>query len=539
MPRNRFSLLAVVLMIVCALLMINLVVVAQDNLLTDPGFESTSVTVVAQSPTEGITFAVSADWNGWYTETPRNAEWQNRIPNGTGRNNAGFGFVRSGNRSMELSRGFSTFTAAIYQTVTVPENANLRGSAYMVMDISGDNAGSANSAARVGIDPTGGTNPLSNSVIWSPTTTNALASNGFRQVSVNATAQGTQVTLFLYATQSVPTAGNGIFWDDASLTVGGPGGGSPANPTADGPTNTPVPTAPSVVAFVVPQQEQNDGSIVHVVQEGDVLASIAVAYGVSIDEIRALNPEIGQGRFLRIGQELTIRRSQGAQQQQGNQQQGNQQQGNQQQGSQQQGSQQQGNQQQGSQQQGSQQQGGLPAQQGDNQQGGQQQGGQQQGQGNQQQGNQQQGDGVALQPQQPQLDVELSTIYYWVNDIAETRSFYTDLIGLEETSFFEEDGSGLVVYDAGNVEIIFLQSADEIPVIEDWARQPNYDGGVIEEPSFVIRVTSEEFDAIIGRIAGSGASVYNDSVLVPQVGQQALFMRDPMGNTVQILTESS
>ena len=77
------------------------------------------------------------------------------LPNGTGRNNAGFGFVRSGNRSMEISRGFSTFTAAIYQTVTVPENSNVRGSAHIVMNIAGDNANSASSTARVGIDPTG------------------------------------------------------------------------------------------------------------------------------------------------------------------------------------------------------------------------------------------------------------------------------------------------------------------------------------------------------------------------------------------------
>ncbi|MFW5690948.1 MAG: hypothetical protein ACOCXZ_00490, partial [Chloroflexota bacterium] len=195
MSHKRYLAILVTLLLISSVIFTaSITAQTDDNLLTDPGFESTSMKTVATSQGEGITFSVNVDWDGWYSETPRNEDWQNRTPNGTGRNNAGFGFVRSGNRSMELSRGFSTFTAAIYQTVTVPENADVTGSAWVVMNISGENADQANSRARVGIDPTGGTNPLSAGVVWSPTVTNALASNGFREMTVNATAQGTQVT---------------------------------------------------------------------------------------------------------------------------------------------------------------------------------------------------------------------------------------------------------------------------------------------------------------------------------------------------------
>ena len=279
---------------------------AQDNLLRDGGFENTTMKTVEYDASSGTRFSVSADWNGWYTTTPREATWQNQIPNGTGRNNAGFGFVLEGNRSAELSRGQATFTAALYQTVTVPENANLVGTAWYVMDLSlNDNP---NARARVGIDLRGGTNPFSTDVVWSSWGGNRIASQGFQQLTVNATAIGTQVTFYLYATQTVPSTQNGIFWDEASLVVGGPGGNVPSTSATSTGGATPQPAAtpvPQTVPNVVRQGEQEDGSIVHRVQPGDTVNSIAVAYRVSASQIIELN-NLANPRLISVGQELLI-----------------------------------------------------------------------------------------------------------------------------------------------------------------------------------------------------------------------------------------
>lgn len=517
MPYKRLFAIFGLLLAVIGAAIIN-PVQAQSNLLTDPGFEDTNMKTVALDQSSGTRFSVNASWNGWYTESPRNADWQNLVPNGTGRNNAGFGFVRTGNRSMELSRGFATFTAAIYQTVTVPENSNVVGSAYVVMNINGTNAGAPNSNARVGIDPTGGSNPLSSSVIWSSTATNSLASNGFRQLSVNATAQGTRVTLFLYAWQTVPTEGNGVFWDDASLTVGGTGGTSP-NQTPLGPTNTPVPTAPPVVPFVVPQPTQSDGSIVHTVSEGDTLASISVAYRVSMDDIRELNPSIGEGRFLQIGQQLIIRSA-----------------GNSVAAAPTQST-------------------GLvltpstsatdqttspvaqpPAGQGGNPPVAQPPAGQG--------GNPpvvtEEPTAVAQAPvvEEPSApSIHIRTIYFWVNDVTEMRTFYGDLIGLEESAFFDDDSSGLLIFQVGDTEMMFLEGIDPRTPQTEFARQPNYDGGTIETTSLVIEVPNDQFDGIVAALADAGVPNFGNAILVPQPGQRAFFVLDPMGNTVQILAE--
>jgi LysM repeat protein len=65
------------------------------------------------------------------------------------------------------------------------------------------------------------------------------------------------------------------------------------------------------VPFVKPQGVRPDGSIIHIVQEGDTLSSIAYAYsvdyGVTIDSIVALNSGLKRNtRFLTLGQEIVI-----------------------------------------------------------------------------------------------------------------------------------------------------------------------------------------------------------------------------------------
>lgn len=279
---------------------------AQTNLLKDPGFENGTFNVVAdRTGTDGVLCTVPADWGGWFTETPRTADWQNRVPTCTGNSDKGNSLVRSGNRSHEFSRGDATFTAAIYQTVSVATGTNLVGQAYYVMDV-----GTGSTAqVRVGIDPNGGTNPFDSDIIWSSWGGVRRNTDGFGPLTVNATATGTAVTLFIYTTQSTPTNPNKILIDDASLVAGGSGGAvASGTPLATfTPTVPPVPIA----NFVVPQGAVKDGFIVHTVVEGDTLAAIATAYRVPIETLRELNPEIGRGSFLFIGQQIRVREATG------------------------------------------------------------------------------------------------------------------------------------------------------------------------------------------------------------------------------------
>lgn len=274
---------------------------AQGNLLNDPSFE---VKGDYKRVKEGddVTFDVPQAWNGWVTQTPRTETWMNFVPTGFPHTAL---FKRDQAQSLHIARGGATFTTAVFQTVAVPEDANVTGSAWGFME---RKSGSTGAQFRVGIDPTGGSNPLSGGIIWSPWVTTP---DGWMQATVNATAQGTSVTFFLYSTQTQPSDPNGIYWDETSLTVGGPGGTAQPGQNPAGPTATPVIPTPAFVPFVGAQPPQEDGSIVHVVQSGDTLDSIAVAYGKTRQEILDLN-SLGGGRFIQIGQRILIQPAPGS-----------------------------------------------------------------------------------------------------------------------------------------------------------------------------------------------------------------------------------
>jgi LysM repeat protein len=276
---------------------------AQGNLLRDGDFEG------AYTSRGRGDLNVPADWNIWVATAPRTEAWMNLDPVGFPHNGPGPN-PQNGARAVNFNRGFATFTVAIYQTVAVPRGTNVIGSAFAYLKTcnpapNADNCGSAvesGAFTRVGIDTAGGSDPNSPSIIWS---NNAQPHDRWEQMTVSATAAADNVTLFIYVTQRFPAQINNVYFDNASLSGGGAGGVAPgAAPGAPAATIPPPP--PANVPFVVAQGEQPDGSIQHTVQPGDTVDSIAVAYGVTRQDILTLN-DIRDPRIIQVGQRLLIR----------------------------------------------------------------------------------------------------------------------------------------------------------------------------------------------------------------------------------------
>ena len=198
---------------------------AQANLLTNPGLEDPYSGPPMRATAYGWSHWVGAGNPDFYPEQ--------------------YGSVFAGARSQAILGSWSTFTAAVYQSVpNVPVGATVRASAWgqLFVGISTNPAGT-NSQMRVGIDPNGGTNPYDSDVVWSGT----LSSTGpatvagqslftaYTQLTVEARATGGSVTIFLWGSQTWAAAEHRQFWDNASLIVVG---ATSAPPSANTSANT-------------------------------------------------------------------------------------------------------------------------------------------------------------------------------------------------------------------------------------------------------------------------------------------------------------
>lgn len=234
--------------------------------------------------------------------------------------------IHGGAAAWNINKGFQVFTAGGYQTVSgIGVGSIMRASFYGLVYTCNNEATSclngsgqrisdqvSGASIKVGIDPSGGTDPNSSQIVWSSPTP---AYDNWTAVTVDAKACNTSVTIFLYATQALPMALNNVYFDDASLRVvqaGAPGQTvSCANAVVPGGSAaTAAPPTQAFAPFVQkqPGAVQPDGSIVHTVVAGDTLAAIAVAYGITLDEIRTLNNfKPGEGGYLVIGQKIIVR----------------------------------------------------------------------------------------------------------------------------------------------------------------------------------------------------------------------------------------
>lgn len=229
-PFFRIMVLALIVFISIGGLVSTSPVEAQSttNLLVDPSFEGPIwVPVSIDQFDTRVSFNVPAGWWGAVYLTPHTENWMNAHPSGFPHT---AWIKRSGFKSLHVARGFATFTAVVYQQVSVQRNSPLEGGTWAYMDTD-------KGLMRVGIDPNGGTNPFDADVVWS----NWVAGkNVWSTASVSTRATGTVATLFLFATQNQPSDPNGVYWDDAYLN-GIPGTG--LVPTA--PTQPTAPSTPS------------------------------------------------------------------------------------------------------------------------------------------------------------------------------------------------------------------------------------------------------------------------------------------------------
>ncbi len=141
--------------------------------------------------------------------------------------------VRSGGAAQQMFRPSTRWLAGVYQQVAVTDNARLRLTIYghawstFCIPVDGDepicDARDSNREGRgaplfmrVGIDPTGGTNAFSETIVWSP---EQVIWDTYAPFTVEATTTGGMVTIFTYGAPEFGAPINNAYWDDAELII--------------------------------------------------------------------------------------------------------------------------------------------------------------------------------------------------------------------------------------------------------------------------------------------------------------------------------
>lgn len=284
---------------------------AQTNLLNNGGLEQGSFGNYVGTTRSDLTIPVG--WSLWLP-IGSTAGYYDRGDRVFGFPHQGVGPAPvEGTTAANFSGGYVQYRMALYQAVNVTAGTALRAEVTtQVKSCTPANEGSgcgssleSGASTRIGIDPDGGTDPGAAEIVWSSF---LEPHDQWLTQGVDATATGGTVTVFIYHTQRVPNTFNNVWMDNVKLFAGG-GGGAAVASVATAVPGVPIPTATPAqqyAQFVNPQGSRDDGSVVHTVASGDTLAAIAVAYGVPTTTILSLNPQLGNGAILQLGQQIII-----------------------------------------------------------------------------------------------------------------------------------------------------------------------------------------------------------------------------------------
>lgn len=223
------------------------------NLLVNAGFEDGFSTRGAGEVT------VANGWQPWWHNgLPAEVEQGLlRRPEYKGEDARVFGTrrVRSGYFAQKWFTTYSTHNGGIFQRVSVPAGSLATFSAWAQAWSSEDpDPGSAvkpgNYKVSVGIDPTGGTDGLAPTVVWSE---EVVQYNTWLHLQVQAKAQADAVTVFLRGRPEYRTRFNDSYWDDACLTIVRPTPRATNTPRpTNTPTITPIPPTPTATPTPLP-----------------------------------------------------------------------------------------------------------------------------------------------------------------------------------------------------------------------------------------------------------------------------------------------
>lgn len=136
--------------------------------------------------------------------------------------------------------------------------------------------------------------------------------------------------------------------------------------------------------------------------------------------------------------------------------------------------------------------------------------------------------------ERPAPRANLRFLFHHAPDLPALRRFYSEAVGLEETSWQRSEDFGWLAYRSEGVELMFFRDADAVPTSDGWADQPGHDGGSAPVASWAIEVPEEDFAATVARLRELGCPRLKDWPEWRQDSYWGFSVKDPAGNTVEV-----
>jgi hypothetical protein len=128
----------------------------------------------------------------------------------------------------------------------------------------------------------------------------------------------------------------------------------------------------------------------------------------------------------------------------------------------------------------------------------------------------------------------LSFLFLVANDLSQIRHFYSDVVGLIENSYFEDDKFGWISYHMNGLEMDWFRADNPLPVVDEWTMQPGYPGGTKEMISWAIEIDETKFFEVVEKCKGEKYPIFQEEPQFRQDSYWGFSVRDPMGNTVEL-----
>ena len=130
--------------------------------------------------------------------------------------------------------------------------------------------------------------------------------------------------------------------------------------------------------------------------------------------------------------------------------------------------------------------------------------------------------------------VSIKFIYMSCNDLEAMRAFYSELLGMQESSYRNDEEYAWLVYNCGSFQFMVFPAGYQLPVLDDWGMQPGWAGGTLEVTSWSIEVPEASYAETVTRLSAAGLPTYADQPQWCQDSYWSFPVRDPMGNTVEV-----